>query len=980
MLRPALVCASVASFLLQSGAQEALDCGPAGLFASEQVTAFTYDPNAQFQGTSLGEAHAQLSDDGEVMPVTLHIFGPEGVPIIATMVMHDGPLQLRTTIWTEHDQPKGQTSVAEFVNNSRTLRLCVNPGLSSMFLSEEDCGANFAGTFNNVDQSAISAALRLSKFGSRAAATVATAIPLLTAGPAGPGRSHVATAVGVASLFAVCSGQETESGGDIRCLGNALDGSGLARVVIEVEIRAPMARSDSPFGTDWFQVEAASADIPRGHDSFLLRCPGGYNVTERFSTPRGSIRGCNSEEASEDTEQQWANTREIWDAPRSVNSVRGGSRDSAPDDNTVGNLGISLFSHFNGTIMVDCFTINGNGFDWASSISVITETLNQRARIGEEEEQRTGRGVLMYLDCMVGGSSGSAVMGVYRNLLKNEEIWKGEAEPPYEVDSIPVVGGRRLSNVRLYRPAHVRKLSRLLRFIALGLDFTRAEIAMFLPYHVRGDIIRCPDQKLLWWDQCFSPDAIYTLFQEHALMAKYATGIDFESISVRDMLEESGVCWLRWGCVDHLVAIAEEYGLTDATGVLMADVSRDNEELYEDLMELYLAQHIWARKAGHRINSRLYRMAGNIYSTRLVRASIDGSTPINNMMRELLNNGMCASAIMVPFDSHDAMMASIDTRPLYENTRVAFICNHDTANMILANERYRTDVHFGADGTAPMLHRYVILVASTYLQAFDIACREPFMLPINAERLADMGIESFYDPNLEYRTLCAQPGPGQCLDVELQFQLRSTSMPVQVFDESSVDYTMAVLGGYPPADIMAFMNGYLAESIFLSMQSAAHAVSWSEPRSYTQAKVDMRHTRFMKTVAPAFALRVIRNLLSGNDTAPDYDDRAQRNLADWDTWNELYSSYWEQSGRFQEHIGGELSWAEIPSDSTFPHPDDLFETKATMVDWGIEGALLPRAVAGQSYWITARAVAAAHAVDLDVVGAVFPADHHLIPA
>ena len=72
--------------------------------------------------------------------------------------------------------------------------------------------------------------------------------------------------------------------------------------------------------------------------------------------------------------------------------------------------------------MTQCFAINGNGYDWASTLSALAASMRVRADEAAALQASTGESVLIYPHCITGGSSGSAVVGVYLNAITPADV------------------------------------------------------------------------------------------------------------------------------------------------------------------------------------------------------------------------------------------------------------------------------------------------------------------------------------------------------------------------------------------------------------------------------------------------------------------------------------------------------------------------------------------------------------------------------
>lgn len=643
---------------------------------------------------------------------------------------------------------------------------------------------------------------------------------------------------------------------------------------VEVEVLLPK-NVRSYLSIDWLAVQLNSTT------PMVLHCANGYSSR--------TLTGNNTLYCLEDYLKDYAalkaSTMAIWDKP-------------AKFDKKATSY---LTSEFNGTIMMDCFSVNGNGFNWAATLSFLSEALSVKAKQAEEKAKDTGKDVYIYPWCIIGGSSGSAVVGVYLNLLRNEELFHDD--PVLQIDAIPVGNGVVFNNSRLFKPSQLRKLSDALRFITYTVDFTNDETAAFLPRYLGSKIGLGSKNVLEWWKENMNPFPAQVLFSVHALMARYVTKPEYD-VPVKQMLEESGVTgWIDWGNseLSKLESISSSMNMTKGHSVMESPTDKNDTD-YESKKKIKKAQYWWAKKVGHRVNQRLYSQAGKgaAYRLRLVAPDIDQDTPLNTMLKEKLHDGFATMAMGVLFDTEAAMLQNKHITPVYADARPIIACNSNTAQVILNDPSYREDVK----NSSSFISRFVIIVVESYFEAYNFGVREPYTFRILAKTLDEFGVKSMYDP--------------------LQDENDNGRLTYKLVN--SKDVAVAVLGGYATGNMMALFQSYYISGLSQSMASNA-----------PHATIMMRQTRFLKTTPPSFALSVIDKLLCGPEDGENYAANKEKAREDWKAFEAAYD-------------------LNVP---------DMFEklnvtaiADQVKVDWGVQGSTLPPAAGGESYIIDPRSVQA----------------------
>jgi hypothetical protein len=88
------------------------------------------------------------------------------------------------------------------------------------------------------------------------------------------------------------------------------------------------------------------------------------------------------------------------------------------------------------------------------------------------------------------------------NALRNEELFKLDRHGgPIRVANAPAINGGVYIDMILYTARQLRAVARLLRFTALGLDFTFDELKYSAFTLLRNQLVGAPPQRLEWWPE-----------------------------------------------------------------------------------------------------------------------------------------------------------------------------------------------------------------------------------------------------------------------------------------------------------------------------------------------------------------------------------------------------------------------------------------------------------------------------------------------
>jgi hypothetical protein len=161
-------------------------------------------------------------------------------------------------------------------------------------------------------------------------------------------------------------------------------------------------------------------------------------------------------------------------------------------------------------IITLCQAMQGNGFNWAATISWISETFKIRAIEGRKLQKKTDRDVLFYLDCAGGGSSGAATTALYAAMLTNPNF----ANKPS----------------KLYTPEEVTTMSRALKYVAYATDLTGVEFQKFMTINNKypGDGT--------WWAGHYDAEMLLGTFGRRILLMNKLSSNDIDRALLPDRL------------------------------------------------------------------------------------------------------------------------------------------------------------------------------------------------------------------------------------------------------------------------------------------------------------------------------------------------------------------------------------------------------------------------------------------------------------
>jgi hypothetical protein len=567
------------------------------------------------------------------------------------------------------------------------------------------------------------------------------------------------------------------------------------------------------------------------------------------------------------------------------------------------------------TIMSDCYAINGNGYAWSTTLSYLSEALSVQARQAREEEAKSGNPVFVHQACLTGGSSGSAVVGVWQNLLKNDNIVSSEG---YEIDL--QVNNVALGPSRVYTPDELENLSKAMRFVALGVDFTTLEVGEFLPpYGIEtllgktiddnGDIVDLSPNVPNWWKENSDPYTAQVLFTQKALVARNVRPEDWD-VSVRTAIYTSPGTWWDFMSFDseQLTNVAQQNAGSNALSIL--DDVPDVDDV--DKVEILKRLGQWARAAGNTVNQRAYSegKSESPWNDRIkLPTNIETNSTLNTMLKENIDNGLCTITFSVLFDNQAALDANGDAKPAYEQARPVLACNKKTIEVILNSEAYQNDLkaEFGDPNNDAPISRFVLVTVTRYYDALNFGIREPTMFRTLSGGMNELGMSMYYDPKKDFVD-----------NREPQFTLVDTN--------GAIKPVIAVLGGYPTSNMSGLIQSYYSRGLFEALKVKV---------SDGNGKAFARHNRFQKGGAfPLFAFKVIDTILSGDDP-----EVATANRAKYAVFDAVYD----------KKVPAEFADSSDSVHKILSNP--------TKIDWNLESSNpLPAALAGTSFMLTPRSI------------------------
>ena len=244
--------------------------------------------------------------------------------------------------------------------------------------------------------------------------------------------------------------------------------------------------------------------------------------------------------------------------------------------------------------------------------------------------------------------SSSKVVGVYLNALRNAEIFKPETVGNLiQIPEMELIGGVLVDNALFYSPKQLLLVSRLLRYISLGLDFTLDELVYSAYDGAKTHFDPSTNATTLhWWKSILAPYPAQLLFAEHAYIARHV---------VLEQLDTPVTEVLRKTRIEELLRVnlgsyVQANGPQSAIGVVeLTPEFPAASNTYRRALTLLKAQGMWAKHTGQSLAEARAIFDGVSWQGRLTQ-SRKSNTPLTGTFDEPLGDGICTAPMGVLFD------------------------------------------------------------------------------------------------------------------------------------------------------------------------------------------------------------------------------------------------------------------------------------------------------------------------------------------
>ena len=474
-------------------------------------------------------------------------------------------------------------------------------------------------------------------------------------------------------------------------------------------------------------------------------------------------------------------------------------------------LGLGLmndsFGRFH-TIINFCGTTQGNGYNWASTLSWLsTELLSVYQDALEIQRQNPGAKVGISANCFIGGSSGSGVTAVYDSLLSNPNI--------ADQTIGDVLIGRADPN-RILSPEEIYRMSKSLRYIALGADLS----FLFKVFTIRRVLGNNRNNLLTFgngidnvWGEQMGGKSVVVDFATYVHFAQYAPwGLINEDLKPGEgILRDFPITKFRNASVRAAFSrVRKMHDLIDLPEELarLENPNNPSRSLRNDLKTLgdaFEKISMSIRDEIHRTNNALYWRQGDMdYLFRRERGATPpldnsiGRNPLQIVMEASPGNGIATISLGVPFENMEELEAAVGNKGFnYDDMKAYVFMSKETAEELLASSEYRRLVTEGD----PAIQKFVIAVVDQKFAQVNPSVREPGLLDELAGDFTgnELRIQSVFDPTAP----------------------NAKNMQLQTPGKAGVKKSVFIIGGFPYEDLSSIPMGILQREKISKLE--AHA-------------------------------------------------------------------------------------------------------------------------------------------------------------
>jgi len=486
-----------------------------------------------------------------------------------------------------------------------------------------------------------------------------------------------------------------------------------------------------------------------------------------------------------------------------------------------------------------CLALSGNGGNWASTLSFISEALLSYVETLRDNAAKIN------LRCVVGGSSGAATTVLMRNLLAN---------PNFGV-----------SSDGLATPSQARSVGRALAFLAQtadlgsyhdkrgygsryhdGIAHDRKDFARTLKHVAK---VKHQDWGEGAWDKAsFAVDVQNILYQfgRSILMARTMQP-SFAEREVQDLITDRCAGRDTECGKDDLQRIAKDAGVLHVADLPVIETGTKDEKKEQQLE--WIMEDIAMNTI--KFFDRTLERDGYTGFRHDQKNGIDVVHPPNQVDKALMEKpeeGFMTVTFVYPRTSIDQSVKDVT----YEDARVLALMSRSTAEAILRSETYKSRVKACLKGDATnCLHadKYIIATVDSLRPMITLPTMEPGMVKPFVAPLSRMGVTSVFDPTKTF---------------PLEFRL-------EPFDFGELESGGKEKTNSVHDSITLILGGFV---------DRGHSVQLQEFYAEGSHMTNVQYALFGKNTDPGTAVRAVKDLLSSEDS-PELKDEHWKDYVEW---------------------------------------------------------------------------------------------------
>jgi hypothetical protein len=492
-------------------------------------------------------------------------------------------------------------------------------------------------------------------------------------------------------------------------------------------------------------------------------------------------------------------------------------------------------------VFAQCFAPQGNGGNWAATLSWVSEQINVRVQEANSLSQQ-GKRVGLYLGCMTGGSSGSVTTAVLSSVLSNKNI-------------LPTKSAQDILS-----PEEATLVARALRYVAFSVDLNLRELVLFFGQalwtqgsnFINQNALQPLIEKLFgketphWWKGAtVDPSKILVDFAATVHLASTLTP-ELINKTISSALSGAELKAYESRAVKLVHELPEFSSMDEVTRLSNYDFDSFSKGLEKQTQfigqasDSFVARQFALGDYARRHLADLSRNGGNYK----LKTTID--TP--------LAEGLCT----ITMAALKRKKEDLQTLPMYPSLTPVVFCDQRTIRKILSSALYRQHVQSGH----PYASRYVLAVVPSIRGALVPSIREPnMMVPLRSPLSGgELEVREFYYPAWDKEKNGA-----------FTFSLMNAGK-VQI-GQTEFAPQLGVAGGFPDRRVSAWMISYfLFDTVKQQLASQAGEVR----------TVISLFGRDNKRSAQAFHKDAVQKVFSPSE------QEGSRNLNDWMSFTDAY--------------------------------------------------------------------------------------------